>query len=209
MIRRPPRSTLFPYTTLFRSVGPGGLPDAGARPGDGAFAGGGDPLGADFGLVCRCAGRTRGRRDGRSGRPGQDRGGHRRARRSVARSLDQLDSGTASPARARRGGPGQATDEAPAVSGRGRALAAPLVKTGRPRAFRAGGVRVSAHRPGGQPPAAEGVAVHGHLDAGGGCADGLVDPPVLLAPWLVGAAGFRVETAGGGGGGVRRGGSGK
>src|SRR5947208_4495263 len=28
MIRRPPRSTLFPYTTLFRSVGP----DAGRRP---------------------------------------------------------------------------------------------------------------------------------------------------------------------------------
>src|SRR5256885_5362013 len=24
MIRRPPRSTLFPYTTLFRSIGPGG-----------------------------------------------------------------------------------------------------------------------------------------------------------------------------------------
>src|SRR2546425_2298781 len=24
MIRRPPRSTLFPYTTLFRSLGPGG-----------------------------------------------------------------------------------------------------------------------------------------------------------------------------------------
>src|SRR3712207_7029918 len=24
MIRRPPRSTLFPYTTLFRSAGPGG-----------------------------------------------------------------------------------------------------------------------------------------------------------------------------------------
>src|SRR2546430_10751898 len=37
MIRRPPRSTLFPYTTLFRSdelgaVEPGGdVPDAGAR----------------------------------------------------------------------------------------------------------------------------------------------------------------------------------
>src|SRR2546422_10986497 len=31
MIRRPPRSTLFPYTTLFRSVHvPGRLPDAGA-----------------------------------------------------------------------------------------------------------------------------------------------------------------------------------
>src|SRR5438270_10056908 len=29
MIRRPPRSTLFPYTTLFRSVG--GLPEAAAR----------------------------------------------------------------------------------------------------------------------------------------------------------------------------------
>src|SRR5258708_9652379 len=28
MIRRPPRSTLFPYTTLFRSAGPG---DAGGR----------------------------------------------------------------------------------------------------------------------------------------------------------------------------------
>src|SRR3712207_6971838 len=27
MIRRPPRSTLFPYTTLFRSVGPGDLTD--------------------------------------------------------------------------------------------------------------------------------------------------------------------------------------
>src|SRR5574337_802396 len=26
MIRRPPRSTLFPYTTLFRSVGPGVIP---------------------------------------------------------------------------------------------------------------------------------------------------------------------------------------
>src|SRR5256885_6532239 len=26
MIRRPPRSTLFPYTTLFRSVLPGGVP---------------------------------------------------------------------------------------------------------------------------------------------------------------------------------------
>src|SRR3712207_7222339 len=27
MIRRPPRSTLFPYTTLFRSAGPGGRVD--------------------------------------------------------------------------------------------------------------------------------------------------------------------------------------
>src|SRR5256885_5572197 len=28
MIRRPPRSTLFPYTTLFRSLGTSGIPDA-------------------------------------------------------------------------------------------------------------------------------------------------------------------------------------
>src|SRR5258706_3263407 len=28
MIRRPPRSTLFPYTTLFRSIGNGGNPHA-------------------------------------------------------------------------------------------------------------------------------------------------------------------------------------
>src|SRR5256885_10396126 len=27
MIRRPPRSTLFPYTTLFRSTGTAGVPD--------------------------------------------------------------------------------------------------------------------------------------------------------------------------------------
>src|SRR3712207_7856622 len=31
MIRRPPRSTLFPYTTLFRSPGSGGVPRAGPR----------------------------------------------------------------------------------------------------------------------------------------------------------------------------------
>src|SRR3712207_7047160 len=31
MIRRPPRSTLFPYTTLFRSQPGGRMPDAGQR----------------------------------------------------------------------------------------------------------------------------------------------------------------------------------
>src|SRR2546422_2700242 len=31
MIRRPPRSTLFPYTTLFRSLGLGGFPGLGGR----------------------------------------------------------------------------------------------------------------------------------------------------------------------------------
>src|SRR3712207_7533331 len=34
MIRRPPRSTLFPYTTLFRSVGGGVADVVGARPDD-------------------------------------------------------------------------------------------------------------------------------------------------------------------------------
>src|SRR3712207_8840133 len=34
MIRRPPRSTLFPYTTLFRSLGPRVHRGAAARPGD-------------------------------------------------------------------------------------------------------------------------------------------------------------------------------
>src|SRR3712207_7351046 len=38
MIRRPPRSTLFPYTTLFRS-GPLGIGHEGAREGDGVEAG--------------------------------------------------------------------------------------------------------------------------------------------------------------------------
>src|SRR2546427_3106151 len=33
MIRRPPRSTLFPYTTLFRSGGRGGAGDPGGQPG--------------------------------------------------------------------------------------------------------------------------------------------------------------------------------
>src|SRR3712207_7515227 len=33
MIRRPPRSTLFPYTTLFRSCPRRGLPAESARPG--------------------------------------------------------------------------------------------------------------------------------------------------------------------------------
>src|SRR3712207_9377149 len=34
MIRRPPRSTLFPYTTLFRSHDPGDGPDNGCRVGE-------------------------------------------------------------------------------------------------------------------------------------------------------------------------------
>src|SRR3712207_7599683 len=32
MIRRPPKSTLFPYTTLFRSEAEGRVPDAGRQP---------------------------------------------------------------------------------------------------------------------------------------------------------------------------------
>src|SRR5256885_4771165 len=42
MIRRPPRSTLFPYTTLFRSHQGGAAARAGARVGGVGQAGGGD-----------------------------------------------------------------------------------------------------------------------------------------------------------------------
>src|SRR3712207_7666115 len=38
MIRRPPRSTLFPYTTLFRSDGAADVPRARRVPGEGARA---------------------------------------------------------------------------------------------------------------------------------------------------------------------------
>src|SRR3712207_9014332 len=38
MIRRPPRSTLFPYTTLFRSAGPGRLPESAGPDGQGRLA---------------------------------------------------------------------------------------------------------------------------------------------------------------------------
>src|SRR2546422_5426643 len=39
MIRRPPRSTLFPYTTLFRSVAAGGIPPRAGSEGRFAAAG--------------------------------------------------------------------------------------------------------------------------------------------------------------------------
>src|SRR5258706_7990050 len=43
MIRRPPRSTLFPYTTLFRSLAPAEIPDeAGEREISAHFLGNGD-----------------------------------------------------------------------------------------------------------------------------------------------------------------------
>src|SRR5689334_23722616 len=44
MLRRPPRSTLFPYTTLFRSEPDGQCHGRGAHP-DGPSAGGGVPRG--------------------------------------------------------------------------------------------------------------------------------------------------------------------
>src|SRR5947199_2506910 len=50
MIRRPPRSTLFPYTTLFRSLHQLGAVDLGGLDADGEPAGdllGGVPLGED------------------------------------------------------------------------------------------------------------------------------------------------------------------
>src|SRR2546422_8437593 len=59
MIRRPPRSTLFPYTTLFRSEGPRGAElDGDVRPG---------PDGLRPGRVVRRS-RGKGRRDRKSTR---------------------------------------------------------------------------------------------------------------------------------------------
>src|SRR2546430_11192431 len=49
MIRRPPRSTLFPYTTLFRSPADGGVGRVAGRPVDGGQVGppGGPVVGAE------------------------------------------------------------------------------------------------------------------------------------------------------------------
>src|SRR3712207_9299322 len=44
MIRHPPRSTLFPYTTLFRSPARGPLPRSGRRGGVGTMSAAGAPL---------------------------------------------------------------------------------------------------------------------------------------------------------------------
>src|SRR2546422_6333267 len=61
MIRRPPRSTLFPYTTLFRSVAPASLASAG-RAGAGGPLRPGGPLGARRRLPHPAGrGRSRGR----------------------------------------------------------------------------------------------------------------------------------------------------
>src|SRR2546427_8357459 len=49
MIRRPPRSTLFPYTTLFRSAGGGGFHGGGTSTGFHGGRGGITNLGAHFG----------------------------------------------------------------------------------------------------------------------------------------------------------------
>src|SRR2546427_6892859 len=66
MIRRPPRSTLFPYTTLFRSSRPHGVGGAGAR-----------------------AARRRGGRSSRTPRP--PRAGPRPGRSTPARGAGSLD----------------------------------------------------------------------------------------------------------------------
>src|SRR5260370_5448513 len=60
MIRRPPRSTLFPYTTLFRSSPAGGVPGGAGGPADGRRGGAGSrseehtsELQSHLNLVCR------------------------------------------------------------------------------------------------------------------------------------------------------------
>src|SRR3989449_10518606 len=54
MIRRPPRSTLFPYTTLFRSVNPLGVQEGGVRSegqAAGAAGGGASAIGRFDGVI--------------------------------------------------------------------------------------------------------------------------------------------------------------
>src|SRR3712207_8308789 len=60
MIRRPPRSTLFPYTTLFRSHRPGGREDRGGLPAHRDRATGDDVPGAGQGPLRRDPPRGRG-----------------------------------------------------------------------------------------------------------------------------------------------------
>src|SRR5437588_8750034 len=62
MIRRPPRSTLFPYTTLFRSLCARGGDRRAARPGDGLVP----HAGCDRHTTLRCAALRRADRLGRS-----------------------------------------------------------------------------------------------------------------------------------------------
>src|SRR3712207_7191396 len=61
MIRRPPRSTLFPYTTLFRSGGSGGGGHGAAAASRRRAAAGGPPrCGSNGARVGACAGRRSG-----------------------------------------------------------------------------------------------------------------------------------------------------
>src|SRR3712207_8600627 len=81
MIRRPPRSALFPYTTLFRSVGPYQLPAPGER---GVFGAGDDEVRVGVGQHGLDAGRWPVRVDGQVRRAGvQDTEDRREDRKST------------------------------------------------------------------------------------------------------------------------------
>src|SRR2546430_15481210 len=83
MIRRPPRSTLFPYTTLFRSRGGGG--------GGAGGAGGTDPRGVTPQRPWAMADRARGAPDRgavQCGTPVYGRGNGKGKRAGVARRAD-------------------------------------------------------------------------------------------------------------------------
>src|SRR5256885_9972746 len=68
MIRRPPRSTLFPYTTLFRSRGRRGGPGAVGAAGRAFGAAGGRARGGAPGVALARGGRRTGPRDRKSTR---------------------------------------------------------------------------------------------------------------------------------------------
>src|SRR3989442_14965997 len=88
MIRRPPRSTLFPYTTLFRSLGPGYVRGGGRRSGTGVRKWEADPDSAGAPIAGRVPPRPD--QDGRRGAVVDVQEARRRRRRGLdpARTLD-------------------------------------------------------------------------------------------------------------------------
>src|ERR1051326_5899864 len=87
MIRRPPRSTLFPYTTLFRSIGEKVHVHAADAPGAELDVAGAGSLVGERGLLVPQARNQRGG-DGPRGALGEDAGFRRALSRAIANGID-------------------------------------------------------------------------------------------------------------------------
>src|SRR2546425_10263507 len=103
MIRRPPRSTLFPYTTLFRSAGPVALIErarvaVGGAGGAGGFLGVGRTVGTAAGAALRLVALAgRGAADGAAGGKAVGRACGARARTGLGHVADTGDGAGAHP----------------------------------------------------------------------------------------------------------------